>query len=75
MLSGLGLLLLHVVAGRRRANNPIYALFALMTRFWRGLLARRMGRDRDSLLVLGVMEIVLALVWLGLGAIKLKFFL
>ena len=75
MLCGAGLLLLHLLAGKARTTNPIYALFALITRLWRVLLAKILRVKEDSLRVILAMEIVLLGMWLGLGVMKSKIYL
>lgn len=74
MLCGFGLVLLHLLAGKARASNPIYALFALITRFWRLLLAKTLRANEDSFRVILIMQIVLFGMWLGLGVVKSKIF-
>lgn len=58
---------LYLLAGKKRASNPIYQLFSLITRPPRKLCARLLPVGSPDLLVSVVCFAILVLLWLGLA--------
>ena len=67
-LSLIGLALMAVFAGNRRDSNPIYRLFALITRAPRRLAGSLLPGRRERPVLAGVLCFVLLfLLWIGLA--------
>ncbi|PKO33556.1 MAG: hypothetical protein CVU34_11370 [Betaproteobacteria bacterium HGW-Betaproteobacteria-7] len=69
-LSLLALGFLHVISGARRERNPIYQLFALITRPPLGLVARLLPTGSPSWLVGLLCFTVLFTLWIGLALLR-----
>lgn len=66
----IGQAFLYLLAGRKRANNPIYQLLALITRPPRKLCARFLPARSPELLVAFCTFLILAFFWLGLALLR-----
>ncbi len=62
--------MLHVLAGSGRRANPIYALFELLTRLPRGLVAACLPRGSSPALVGASTFIALFALWIALAWCK-----
>jgi hypothetical protein len=60
----------YLLAGQKRHTNPVYQLFALLTRPPRQLLARCLPGSASPLLVAVVCFISLFLLWIGLAVVR-----
>jgi hypothetical protein len=69
-LSLLALGFLHVISGSRREGNPIYQLFALITRLPRRLIARLLPTGSPPWLVGMLCFMVLLALWIGLALLR-----
>jgi len=69
-LSLLALGFLHVISGSRREGNPIYQLFALITRLPLRLVARLLPTGSPSWLVGMLCFMVLLTFWIGLALLR-----
>lgn len=58
---------LYLLAGQKRAGNPIYRLFALLTRPPRRLVARLLPMRTSAALVGVITFVLLFLLWIGLA--------
>jgi hypothetical protein len=63
----LGQAFLYVLAGKKRASNPIYQLLSLITRPPRSLCARLLPAGTPPPLVGVICFAILVLLWLGLA--------
>jgi hypothetical protein len=61
---------LHVVSGASRERNPIYQLFALITRPPRRLVARLLPAGSPPWAVGGLCFAVLFILWIGLAVAR-----
>ena len=68
----MGQLLLGLIAGSRRHENPIYAVFALITRPPCQVIGRLMRRPVESAWVKAVCFLLLLIIWLGIAFFRLK---
>lgn len=69
-LSLLALGFLHVISGPRRGRNPIYQLFALITRLPLRLIARLLPTGSPSWLVGMLCFMVLFTLWISLALLR-----
>jgi hypothetical protein len=69
-LSLLALGFLHVISGARREHNPIYQLFALVTRLPLRLVGRLLPTGSPSWLVGALCFMVLFALWIGLAVLR-----
>lgn len=67
LLCGLGQAALALLAGRRREQNPIYRLFALLTAPPCRWLAACLPRRSPAWLVNGLTFMLFLLLWLGIA--------
>ncbi|UCV21373.1 hypothetical protein [Ferribacterium limneticum] len=66
----LGQGVLYLIAGRQRAGNRVYQLFALITAPPRRIVATVLPRSASNLLV-GIFTLVIVLIlWLGLALLR-----
>ncbi|MFZ2266580.1 MAG: hypothetical protein WAV95_03295 [Azonexus sp.] len=63
----LGQAFLYLLAGPKRASNPIYQLLSLITRPPRHLCARLLPTGSSGLLVGIICFVILVLLWIGLA--------
>lgn len=61
---------LYFLAGQKRASNPVYQLFALLTSAPRRLLARCLPGGTSPLVVGMLCFVSLFLLWIGLAAVR-----
>jgi hypothetical protein len=61
---------LYLLAGQKRAGNPIYQLFSLLTRPPRQLLARLLPAGASAVTVGIACFVLLFLLWIGLALIR-----
>ncbi|AXS80185.1 hypothetical protein [Dechloromonas sp. HYN0024] len=66
----LGQGVLYVIAGRKRADNRIYQLFALITSPPRRLLAMLMPGTASPVLIGCITFVVVLMLWLGLAFVR-----
>jgi hypothetical protein len=69
-LSLVALGFLHVISGSRREGNPIYQLFALITRLPLRLVASLLPTGSPPWLVGMICFVVLFSLWLGLALLR-----
>lgn len=69
-LSLLALGFLHVISGSRREGNPIYQLFALITRLPLRLVARLLPTGSPPWLVGVLCFMLLFTLWVGLALLR-----
>lgn len=69
-LSLLALGFLHVISGARRGGNPIYQLFALLTRLPLRLASRLLPTGTPSWLVGVLCFTLLFTLWIGLALLR-----
>ena len=61
---------LYLLAGQKRATNPIYELFSLLTRPPRTLMACLLPRHASARTVAIICFLILFLLWFGLALIR-----
>jgi hypothetical protein len=62
--------MLYLIAGRGRASNRVYQLFALITKAPRQIVASLVPRSASNVLV-GILTFVIVLIlWLGLAFVR-----
>ncbi|NTV72386.1 MAG: hypothetical protein HGA71_19875 [Azonexaceae bacterium] len=62
--------MLYVIAGRQRAGNRVYQLFALITRAPRRIVAAVLPRSAGGGLVGGSTFAIVLILWLGLAFVR-----
>lgn len=68
----IGQAVVGLLAGRRRRDNPIYALFALITLPPCQLIGALLRRQAESASVKALCFLLLLLIWLGIAFFRLK---
>lgn len=66
----LGQAVLYLLAGNKRAANPIYQLLSLITRPPRQLCARLLPAGTSSLRVASLCFAILVVLWIGLAWLR-----